>query len=516
MALEETATERKAPAKLVMRGIAKTFHGVRALDDVSFECRAGEVHAICGENGAGKSTLMNILGGVYRPDAGSIALDGREIAFNHPIEARRAGISIIHQEMSLLPYRSVAENIFLGEERVRFGFVDRRAMQAGAAEILARLGSRIDPRIEAGKLAISDQQIVEIAKALAIDARILVLDEPTAALDDVETDRLLALVKRLRHEGVALIYISHRMKEIFDIADRITVLKDGCKVRTVARSDVTVADLVRMMVGRELSDFFPPRPTAPPGDIVLSIKGASNAAVTDIDLTVRQGEIVSIAGLEGSGKSALARAIFGDEPFTQGAIQFGAQSQPFGNPRDAIAAGLGYLSDDRKREGLVLQQSLRDNAALTLRGFAPALSSARNPRFAPIDQKLREVDVRAANFDQLAVELSGGNQQKLIIARWLARVPRLLVAVEPTRGIDVAAKASIYRILRDFTAHGGAVVMISSDLPEIVGLSDRILVMAAGRILGELPAGVGEEDVIAAAVGHIAAPKAIESAGASL
>ena len=493
-----------------MQGISKAFHGIAALDGVSFDCHAGEVHAICGENGAGKSTLMKTLGGIYRPDAGVILLDGNETSFSHPVLARRAGISIIHQELSLLPHRSVAENIFLGEERARFGFLDRRAMWADAAKILARLGSRLDPGLEAGQLPISDQQIVEIAKALAVDARILVLDEPTAALDEAEATRLLDLVRRLRQAGVALIYISHRMKEVFDIADRITVLKDGAKVATCDRAAVTPAQVVRMMVGRELSDFFPPRPGAPPGEAVLTLEGAGNAVVSDIDLVLRRGEIVGVAGLEGSGKSALARAIFGDEPFTRGRLRFASRDGAFTAPRQAVDAGLGYLSDDRKREGLVLNQSLRDNAALVLRGFEPALAPPGLGACTPerIDAQLRGVDMRAQSFEQLTVELSGGNQQKAIIARWLCRDPRVLVAVEPTRGIDVAAKTAIYRILRDFTERGGAVLMVSSELPEIVGLSDRILVMAAGRIVAELPAGVGEEEVVAHAVGHAAAERA--------
>jgi ribose transport system ATP-binding protein len=500
----ESIAQDAAP-RLAMADIGKAFHGVVALDHVSFDCRAGEVHAICGENGAGKSTLMKILGGIYRPDSGLVAIDGRKIAFSHPIEARKAGISIIHQELSLLAYRSVAENIFLGQEQRRFGVVDRQAMNAAAAKILGRLGSRIPPSAEVGRLAISDQQIVEIAKALAIDARILVLDEPTAALDDVEAARLLDLVRRLRSEGVALVYISHRMKEVFEIADRITVLKDGCKVRTAARAEVQVGDVVRMMVGRDLSDFFPPRPSAPVGPVLLRIAGAGNDFVSDIDLTLSAGEIVGVAGLEGSGKSALARAVFGDEPFSRGVMEFAGTTTMLHSPRRAVATGLGYLSDDRKREGLALQQTLRDNAALTLRAFAAALARPNAGGCTPglIEQGLRDVDVRAASFDQSVIELSGGNQQKVIVARWLRRAPRVLIAVEPTRGIDVAAKASVYQILRDFTAKGGAVLMISSDLPEIVGLSDRILVMAAGRIVAELPAGAGEEEVMAQAVGSL-------------
>jgi ribose transport system ATP-binding protein len=493
-----------------MRGICKSFNSVSAVSEVSFDCRVGEVHAICGENGAGKSTLMKILGGVYRPDAGAIALDGREMSFKHPVEARRAGVSIIHQELSLLPYRSVAENVLLGEEPRRFGVVDRRAMRAATAKLLSRLGSRIDPDAEVRTLEISDQQIVEIAKALAFDARILVLDAPTGALAAGAAARLLALVRRLREEGVALVYISHRLREVFDIADRITVLKDGGRVATISRAGAAMPDIVRMMVGRELSDFFPPRLVDSPGAALLEIEDAGNDEVDDITLSLRAGEIVGVAGLEGSGKSALARAIFGDEPFTRGTVRFLGDAGHFRSPRRAVAAGLGFLSDDRKSEGLLPQQSIRDNSALVLRAFAPALQAPGSgaTRGDLVDDALRGVDVRAANFDQQVLELSGGNQQKVVIARWLRRAPRVLIAVEPTRGIDVAAKASVYRILRDFSGKGGAVLMISSDLPEVVGLSDRILVMSAGRIVAELAGGVGEDEVIARAVAHDAPSEA--------
>jgi ribose transport system ATP-binding protein len=504
-----SASAQRKP-RLAMHGIRKSFGSVIAVLDVSFDCQVGEVHAICGENGAGKSTLMKVLGGVYRPDAGAIAIDGCEVSFRHPVEARRAGVSIIHQELSLLPYRSVAENVLLGEEPRRFGIIDRRAMRKTTQTLLSRLGSHIDPDAEVGRLVISDQQIVEIAKALAFDARILVLDEPTAALDDVEAARLLSLVRRLRQEGVALVYISHRLREVIDIADRITVLKDGAEVATMPRQAASMPKVVQMMVGRELSDYFPPRPAKSPGALLLEIESAGNDAIDDINLNLREGEIVGVAGLEGSGKSALARAIVGDEPFTRGSVQFLGESGAFRSPRLAVAAGLGFLSDDRKREGLLLQQSVRDNSALALRAFAPPL---RRPdsgatRAEEMDDALRGVDVRAASFDQTVRELSGGNQQKTIIARWLGRAPRVLVAVEPTRGIDVAAKAAVYRILRGFTAKAGAVLMISSDLPEVVGLSDRILVMSAGRITAEIEGGVGEDEVIARAVVHEAAPDA--------
>ncbi len=493
---------------LEMRDITKSFPGVRALEAVSFDCAHGEVHAICGENGAGKSTLIKVLGGIYQPDAGSILIEGKSAAFSHPVEARRAGISIIHQELSLLPHRTVAENIYLGLEPTRGGRLDRKAMMEGARRLLGRLGSPIDADARAGDLAIAEQQTVEIAKALALDARILVMDEPTAALDDTNAKRLLDLVARLRSEGVAIVYVSHRMPEIAAIADRVTIMKDGRKVETAPIAAMPTDRIVRLMVGRELSDYYPARPDTPPGDVLLEIAGGGNAELADIDLSVRAGEIVGIAGLEGSGKAALARAIFGDQPFTRGTVRFLGAPIDLRHPRAGIEAGIGFLSDDRKREGCLLQQSLRDNLLLVRRAFASPIGGSRAGALADgeADAMMRRLDVRAAHFGQAIGALSGGNQQKVILGRWLARDPRLLVFCEPTRGIDVAAKAAIYQLMRDVAARGRGVVMVSSDLPEVIGVSDRILVMHQGRIAGECSPEVGEEGVMALAVGHRPAP----------
>jgi ribose transport system ATP-binding protein len=492
-----------AALALQMDGISKAFPGVRALADVSFDCIAGEVHAICGENGAGKSTLIKILGGIYQPDAGEIRVGGAPLAFAHPVAARQAGISIVHQELSLLPHRTVADNIFLGEEPVRRGRLDRTAMREGARKVLGRLGSTIGPDVRAGDLSLAEQQIVEIAKALVTSPRILVLDEPTAALDDTEAARLLGLVRQLRDQGVALVYVSHRMPEIAAISDRVTVLKDGRKVVTDRTSAMPIDRLVRCMVGRDLSDFFPPRATSA-GEVLLEIANGGNAVLSGINLTLRRGEIVGVAGLEGAGKSALARAIFGDRPFTRGTMRFAGRSFTPRSGRDGIRAGIGFLPDDRKGEGLVLGQTLRDNAALTLRAFATALGlpSAGAMTNRRLDGGMRALDVRTARFDNPIRLLSGGNQQKVIVARWLARDPQLLIFAEPTRGIDVAAKAAIYSIMRDLASRGRAILMISSDLPEVVGVSDRIVVMHEGRIAGELPGGASEEEVMALAVGH--------------
>jgi len=486
-----------------MDQISKAFPGVQALDEVSLDCAGGEVHAICGENGAGKSTLIKILGGVYQPDSGRIRIAGEPVVFAHPIAARRAGVAIVHQELSLLPHRTVAENIFLGREPARFGRLDRAGMREGAQRILKRLRSAVDPKTLAGDLSVAERQIAEIAKALVGEPRILVMDEPTAALDGREAARLLDLLRRLRGEGVAIIYVSHRLPEIAAVADRVTVLKDGRKVVTAATSDMPMELLVRAMVGRSLADYFP-GPGGPAGEALLTVEGGGNTELADINLVVRKGEIVGVAGLEGSGKLALGRALVGDRPFARGRMRLGDADFAPRSPREAIRAGVGLLPDDRKGEGLVLGQSLRDNAALTLRAFAAALRRPASADMAPaaLDARLNALDVRAASFDIEARALSGGNQQKVVIARCLARDPQLLIFAEPTRGVDVAAKASIYAIMRDLAARGRAILMISSDLPEIIGVSDRIVVMRDGRIVGERARGATEEDVMALAVGQ--------------
>ncbi len=502
---------KSAALALEMHNITKTFPGVLALDDVSFGCARGEVHALCGENGAGKSTLIKILGGAYQPDAGTIRIDGRDVAFSHPVAARKAGISIIHQELSLLPFRTVAENIFLGIEPTRYGALDRRRMRVESERLLRRLGSSITPEALAGDLSIAQQQIVEIAKAFAIEARILVMDEPTAALDRADASRLLDLVRRLSSEGVSIVYISHRMPEIQAVADRVTVLKDGRAVMTVPLAEAPTSRLIHAMVGRDLAEFYPPRSSRPPGAEALVIRAASSRHLRGVDLAVRAGEIVGVAGLEGSGKNDLARAISGDEPFETGTMEVDGRTVVARSPRAAIGAGLGRLSDDRKREGLLMQQSLRDNAALTLRAFAGLLRSptAEPMSSAATDRRLKQLDVRAASFEQEVRLLSGGNQQRVIIARWLARDLEVLIFSEPTRGIDVAAKAAIYRIMRDLADRGRAILMISSDLPEIVGVSDRIIVMREGAVAGELPGGASEEDVMALAVEQGQSPHAL-------
>jgi ribose transport system ATP-binding protein len=487
---------------LVMRDISKSFAGIQVLDRISVDVRAGEVHALCGENGAGKSTLMKILSGAFPASSGHILLDGREMRFAHPMEARAAGIGIIHQELSLLPHRSVAENILLGREPARGGMVDRRRMTAQARAALDRLGAAIPAEAQVSSLSVAEQQVVEIAKAIATNARLLVFDEPTAPLDNVESAKLFRVIAELRSAGVGIVYISHRMREVFDIADRITVLKDGRGMGTLDARAATPDAIIRLMVGRPVSALFPPRAAAGLGEAVMTIVGGGNATLHAIDLTLHAGEIVGVAGLEGSGKTSLARAVFGDMPFTTGAITFRDGGPAPNTPREAVRRGIAYLSDDRKSEGLGLRQSLRDNAVLALRAMAAALAppSIANRKPARIDALFRDVEMRAADFTVAVGRLSGGNQQKVVFARWLATAPHLWVVAEPTRGIDVGAKASLYALLRRYADAGGAVLMVSSDLTEVIGLSDRILVMAGGRIVAELPAGTGENDIMVHAV----------------
>lgn len=502
-----SSTHGAAPL-LDMRSINKRFGSVTVLQAVSLACHAGEVHAICGENGAGKSTLMKVLGGIHAPDDGQIRINGQAMSFANPAAARDAGIAVIHQELALLPHRTVAENIFLGNEPSRYGIIDRKALRTAARTALQRVRCSIDPDAECGSLSVAEQQMVEIAKAVSLDARILVLDEPTAALDDLESQKLFALIAELRQAGVGMLYISHRMAEVMRLADRISVIKDGQLMATLPASAATVDTVVRLMVGRELKDFYPPPAARAPGNEVFSIRQGGNDEIDGIDFTVREGEIVGIAGLESSGKVALAQAMYGQTPFTRGLISTWDGLGASRNPRDAARRGIGYLPDDRKREGLGLRQSLRDNAALTLRALAAPLAGAASGPCSHhhIDSLLNRVQTRAANSTMAVGSLSGGNQQKVLVARWLARNPKLWIVCEPTRGIDVVAKASIYRILREYADGGGAVVVVSSDVAELIGLADRICVMALGRLVAELPRGSSEEEIIAQAVRHDLSP----------
>ncbi|MBL6279324.1 sugar ABC transporter ATP-binding protein [Micromonospora fiedleri] len=493
-----------AGALLALRGISKSFLGVGVLHEVDLDVAAGEVHAVVGENGAGKSTLMKIVSGGYAPDAGTITLAGQPQVFGSPRDAQRAGVGIIHQEFNLLPERTVAENVYLGHEPVRRGLVDRRQMLAATRRLLASIGETALPAdAPVGRLSVAQQQVVEIVKALALDARLIIMDEPTAALADHEVALLYRLVRRLQEQGIGILYVSHRLTEVFDLSSRITVLKDGRRVTTVPTADTTADELVRHMVGRELSHYYPPRATPQDiGEVRLTVRVGGNRKLRDIDLTLRAGEVLGVGGLQGSGRSALARALFGVAPFTAGEVVVDGTPTRLRSPRTAMRAGVAYVSEDRKGEGIVARQSVLDNALLASRAVF-ALRTGRAARTVRVRELLAAVEVRSAGDQQEIRYLSGGNQQKVVLARWLAVNPRILLFDEPTRGIDVGAKSAIHDLLRRLARDGAAVLMISSDLPELLGMSDRMIVMRDGRIAGELPAGATEEDVVALAVGTV-------------
>ncbi|PPS73412.1 MULTISPECIES: sugar ABC transporter ATP-binding protein [Streptomyces] len=489
---------------LALRGIGKSFLGVRVLDGVDLQVRPGEVHAVVGENGAGKSTLMKVVSGVHQPDEGTVEFAGAPRTFRNPREARQAGIGIVYQELTLLPERTVAENVCLGREPLRRGLVDRRAMLSHTAELLASVGEgSLPPDTRVGRLGVAQQQVVEIVKALALDARLLIMDEPTAALADHEVDQLYALVRRLQEHGIGVLYVSHRLKEVFDLSSRITVLKDGRAVATLDTVDTSADRLVRHMVGRELSSYYP-APAEPQelGPVRLTVRGGGNRKLRGIDLRLRAGEVLGVGGLQGSGRSALARALFGAAPFSTGRVTVDGAPVRLRSPRAAIRAGIAYVSEDRKGEGIVAGQSVLDNALLA--GRAVRLGrGGRGARTARVRELLAAVELRAAGEEQEIRFLSGGNQQKVVLARWLALAPRILLFDEPTRGIDVGAKSAIHDLVRRLACDGAAVLMVSSELPELLGMSDRIVVMRDGRIAGELPTGASEEDVVALAVGTV-------------
>lgn len=482
-----------------LEGIAKSFLGVPVLHGVDLQLRAGEVHALVGENGAGKSTLLKVLAGVHRPDSGRIVVRDEEVSFAAPRDAQAAGIAIIHQEFTLLEHRTVAENVFLGREPVRRGQVDRRAMEAETQRLLDWLGEDgIEPGAEVARLSVARKQVVEIVKALSADAKVLAMDEPTAALADNEVELLYSLVRRLRDRGIAILYVSHRMREVFDLSSRITVLKDGAFVTCAPTAELTTEQVVRHMVGRSLEALYPER-ASEPGEVRIALRGAGNSRVRNLTFDVRAGEVVGLAGLQGSGRSAIARAIWGVEPFTTGILELDGVPTRITGPRTAVRHGIGYVTEDRKGEGLALRQSVRDNTLLVRR---VACRGAEARHDGDLARLLGSVGVVARGPHQEVRYLSGGNQQKVVLGKWLAMRPRVLIVDEPTRGVDVGAKQAVYRLLRDLAADGMAILMISSELPELIGLSDRILVMHEGTLAGELPAGADEETVMGLATGH--------------
>jgi len=485
---------------LEVSGIRKSFFGVEVLKGIDFDVRPGEVHGLVGENGAGKSTLMKIIAGVQPADEGTVHYRGDEVRYAHPRQAMDEGIVTVFQEFTLLPERTVAQNVYLGREPRRGGFVDRKAMIRRTSELLTDLGvSFIDPQARVGSLTVAEQQIVEIVKALSFDAQVISMDEPTAALSDREVELLYAIIRRLTSRGVAVIYVSHRLKEIFDLCDRITILKDGALVSTDETGALTTDELVRRMVGRSIQSYYP---DAVDGTVVgeprLELDGCGNAFVDGVSLTLRAGEIVGIAGLQGSGRTELVEGIFGIDPFVRGELRVDGAPIRISSARSAVGAGLALVSEDRKAQGLALGQSVLDNTLLVIRSvFSMRTATARRE----VPGVLSSLEVSSRGLDQEVRFLSGGNQQKVVLAKWLLTQPQIVLFDEPTRGIDVGAKYAVYQLMRDLAAQGKAVLMVSSELPEVIGMSDRILVMHDGGLVAELPAGAAEHEILGAATG---------------
>ncbi|HEX4812754.1 MAG TPA: sugar ABC transporter ATP-binding protein [Nonomuraea sp.] len=495
------------PPVLSLSQVSKAFGAVRAVREVSLDLYAGEAHALAGENGAGKSTIVKLLSGVHRPDSGRILLDGEPVEFAGPADAQRAGVAVIYQEPTLFPDLSVAENIFMGRQpRARFG-IDRRAMRAAAADLFGRLGVHLDPDRPARGLSIADQQLVEIAKALSRRARVLVMDEPTAALSGREVARLFGVAEALREQGCALLFISHRLEEIFELCRRVTTLRDGALVAGDLTADLTPDDLVRRMVGREPAALFPKQDTAA-GQVALSVRRLTREGVfTDVSFDVRRGEIVALAGLVGAGRSEVARAVFGIDRWDAGSVEVDGRRLRPGSPTAAMAAGLALVPEDRRQQGLVMDLSIERNV-----GLAGLASLRRGPLVSRPAERARARDwavrlrLKFARLADPVNVLSGGNQQKVVLAKWLSREPSVLIVDEPTRGIDVGTKAEVHRLLSELAGSGVAVLMISSELPEVLGMADRVLVMREGRLVAELDrATATEETVMAAATGRSAA-----------
>ena len=467
-----------------MTGITKAFSGNVVLRDVEFSLADGEIHALMGENGAGKSTMMKILTGIYTRDAGEVKVDGVPVHFQSPKEAENLGISVIHQELNILPHLSVAENLFLGKEKTigRTGILKTRQMNKEATEILAKLGLHIDVRQPAGTLSVGKQQIIEIAKAINSNAKYIVMDEPTAALTDREIETLFVTIRELKAKGISFVYISHRMEEIFAICDRITILRDGeyVGVREIAKT--TFDEIVQMMVGRELGERFPTRNCAI-GDVQLEVKNLTNKGTfEDINFSLRKGEVLAVAGLMGAGRTEVAQTIFGYRPKTSGEMLINGEKVSITNPIQAMKQGIAFVTEDRKTEGLVLDFSIKDNMTLTsLQSISKAGVIQTKKEYEETAKYIEQLKVRCAGAEQSVGSLSGGNQQKVVIAKWLRTKPDVLILDEPTRGVDIGAKKEIYTIINQLAEQGVAILMISSELPEVIGMADRVLVMHEGK-----------------------------------
>ncbi|WP_062529646.1 sugar ABC transporter ATP-binding protein [Demequina rhizosphaerae] len=485
-----TAPPAASPAAptLVLDGVAKSFGPVVALRSGSLTLTPGSVHALIGENGAGKSTLVKIIAGLYQRDAGTFEYLGEPVDFTTTAESKDAGIAVIYQEPTLFPDLSVTENVFMGRQpTLSLGRIDKKAMRDEVVALFEQLGVHVDPDRPTRGLSIADQQLVEIAKAMSLDAKVLVMDEPTAALSGVEVERLFTVARALRDEGRAILFISHRFDEVFDLCDTVTVMRDGEYISTSAIADTTVDQLVRQMVGRDVTDLFP-KVVAPVGDVLLEVDGLTRTGVFhDVSFEVRAGEIVALAGLVGAGRSEIARAAFGVDPYDEGTVTVAGKPLPGGDPTAAMRRGLALIPEDRRRQGAVLDSGIARNVTLTIRDrltrYGVLTNGAEN---ASAREWAARFEVRAPSLDTLAGTLSGGNQQKVVIAKWLATEPSVLIVDEPTRGIDVGTKSEVHRLLSDLAGQGLAILMISSELPEVLGMADRVLVVHEGRITANL------------------------------
>jgi len=493
---------------LRMEHISKRFPGVMALSDVSFEVAPGEVHGLLGENGAGKSTLLKILSGAHQPDSGTITLGGQPVVLPTPLDAQRHGIVTIYQEFNLIPTMTVAENMFLGREPGRGGFISWKRMRDDTAEVLGRLGLDLDPMMPVSDLSVGEQQMIEIARALSMESRIIIMDEPTSALTETEVERLFRIVADLKKRGLSIIYVTHRLQEVMAICDRVTVLRDGALVGSGKVGELGINDFIRMMVGRSAAQLFTRLGDhREPGPVVLTVSGLwrerdpTNPHATllkDISLEVRAGEILGLAGLMGAGRTEVARCIFGADAHSRGRIEIGGLAVGIRSPADAIRHGIGLVPEDRKQQALFLDLAVRHNLAISsLKGLAWGrwfVNEAAETEL--VERYRRALDIRMASPDTQIADLSGGNQQKVVLARWLALRPRLLIVDEPTRGIDVAAKAEVHQQLDAMARAGIAVIAISSELPEVLAISDRIVTMREGRITGGMPRDRATEEAL--------------------
>ncbi len=488
-----------------MEGISKAFPGVQALDRVDFEAYSGEVMALVGENGAGKSTLMKILSGAYMKDTGRIYIDGKRVEIQNPYHAQLLGISTIYQELNVTPNQTVAQNIFLGREIKRKGilgkldFVDKKEMERRAKELLNRVGANIDPRELVKNLSVAQRQMVEIAKALSLEAKIIIMDEPTSALGPEEVEKLFEIIRQLKEQGIAIIFISHRLEEVFKIADRITILRDGKLVGVMSKDEATFDKVIYLMVNRPLGDMFKKEEVSK-GKPILDVKNLKSAIIKDVSFSLYEGEILGIAGLVGSGRTELVRLIFGADPKISGEIYLNGEKVEIKSPEDALKHGIGLVPEDRQNQGLILKMSVRENIGVTIiRKILKFLGFIDKNKLTEIAENfVKRLNIKTPSIFEKVLYLSGGNQQKVVLAKWLASNPKILILDEPTRGIDVGAKAEIHAIMSQLAKIGIGIIMISSEISELLAMSDRILVMSEGKVVVELPRSEATQEKIMA------------------